>query len=331
LASLYPIKKESMRRELESSFYFKVIGVTLVITASCVSESSKTKVKTASSIDRAVTTKRIEVEASAPPLDTTSNFPGMVYFSGGSIKIGAYTGRPIEQPVFETTVPAFWMDKNLVTVKDFRQFIQESGYRTEAENFGNSLVFNFELSQWQLVDGANWEYPLGRNEKAAPDNHPVTQVSYNDAVKYAEWAGKRLPSELEWEYAARNGKNTGEHYPWGNDMVVADHYMANIWQGPITPQPDVKDGFLYTSPVGTFGETPAGLTDMSGNVWQWTSSLFEPYPGAAHNNRAGPDVRVIRGGSFMFDEFGPQSNSVWFRGQNTMDTGLFNMGFRCAR
>lgn len=320
-----------MRRELESSFYFKVIGVTLVITASCVSESSKTNVKSASSIDTATSSKRIELEAPVPSTDATANFPGMVYFSGGSIKIGAYTGRAAEQPVFETTVPAFWMDKHLVTVKDFRQFIQETGYRTEADNFGNSLVFNFELSQWQLVDGANWQYPLGRSQKAAQDNHPVTQVSYNDAVKYAEWADKRLPSELEWEYAARSGKNTGEHYPWGNDMVVNGRYMANIWQGPIIPQSDVKDGFLYTSPVGTFGETPAGLTDMSGNVWQWTSSLFEPYPGAAHNNRAGPDTRVIRGGSFMFDEFGPQSNSVWFRGKNTLDTGLFNMGFRCAR
>jgi len=323
--------------ELRKGNYLMWLGVSLVLTASCVSDSGKKRVNSSKEsvikkekqvvkTSKSETTSRI---TSSKPGDTK----GMVYFPGGKIKIGTYSGRDYEKPVFETTVQPFWLDKNLVTVKQFRKFIEETGYKTDADNFGNSLVFNFKTGQWDFVDGANWEYPFGRDKKPAKDNHPVTQVSYHDAKAYAEWAGKRLPTEIEWEYAARNGKNTGQNYPWGNDLVVNGKYMANVWQGPLQPDPEVKDGFLYTSPVGYYGETPAGLTDMSGNVWQWTDSYFLPYPGSQFEGRAGPDEnsRVIRGGSFMYDEYGPLSNSVWFRSMNTIETSLFNMGFRCAK
>ena len=322
--------------ELKSGYYFKLLGVTLVIASSCVSESGKKKVR--NSMEPVVKVqKRVvtEVKNNDSPVvsQKKENYPGMVYFPGGEIKIGSYSGRNIEQPVFTTTLQPFWIDKNLVTVKEFRKFIDETGYKTDADKFGNSLVFNFKTIKWEFINGANWEYPLGRDEKPALDDHPVTQVSYRDAAEYAKWAGKRLPTEEEWEYAARNGKNTGQNFPWGNDIVVNGKYMANVWQGPLQPNPEVKDGFLYTSPVGYYGESPAGLNDMSGNVWQWTESLLKPYPGSSLKTRDGPDmnVRILRGGSFMYDEFGPLSNSVWFRSSNTIETSLFNMGFRCAR
>ncbi|NPA35285.1 MAG: formylglycine-generating enzyme family protein [Chlorobi bacterium] len=324
--------------ELRKGNYLKWIGVSIVITAaSCVSDSAKKKVD--SSNGTSIKKEKQIVEEVKPATesktDTVSGeeIPGMIYFKGGKIKIGSYTGREFEQPVFETTIQPFWLDKNLVTVADFRKFVQETGYKTDADKFGNSLVFDFKTGKWEFVDGANWEYPFGRDKEPAKDNHPVTQVSYHDAKAYAKWAGRRLPTEFEWEYAARNGKNTGQNFPWGNELVVDGKYMANVWQGPLQPDPEVKDGFLYTSPVGYYGETPAGLTDMSGNVWQWTDSYFIPYPGSPHEGRAGPDEnsRVLRGGSFMYDEYGPLSNSVWFRSMNTVETSLFNMGFRCAR
>jgi len=322
--------------EHRSGYYLKWIGVSLVLTASCVSDGGKKSTVNTKAVK--AEKERLVVEApkaqkSSSVSDTKNDFSGMVYFPGGEIKIGTNSGRDFEKPVFTTKVQPFWLDKDLVTVKDFRLFVQKTGYKTDADKFGNSLVFDFKTGKWEFVDGANWEYPFGRGKEAAKDDHPVTQVSYHDAKAYAEWAGKRLPTEIEWEYAARNGKNTGQNYPWGNDLVVNGKYMANVWQGELQPKPEVKDGFLYTSPVGHYGETPAGLNDMSGNVWQWTDSYFMPYPGSAHEGRAGPDEnsRVLRGGSFMYDEYGPLSNSVWFRSMNTIETSLFNMGFRCAK
>jgi len=322
--------------ELRSGYYLKWISVSLVITASCISEQGKkgnadSKVLKSKQEEQIVAKQKPETTKELS--GTKKEYPGMVYFPGGEIKIGSYNGREYEQPVFTAKVQPFWLDKYLVTVKDFRKFINETGYKTDADKFGNSLVFSFKTGKWEFIDGANWQYPQGRDKKPAKDDHPVTQVSYHDAMAYAKWAGKRLPTETEWEYAARNGKNTGQNYPWGNDLVVNGKYMANVWQGPLQPEPEVKDGFLYTSPVGYYGETPAGLTDMSGNVWQWTDSYFQPYPGSQYDGRAGPDEnsRVLRGGSFMYDEFGNLSNSVWFRSMNTIETSLFNMGFRCAK
>lgn len=321
--------------ELKSGYYLKWIGVSLVLTASCISESGK---KSVNSSKESATQAKKQIITELSSADTVvvnpdTNSPAMVYFPGGTIKIGSAKGRDVEQPVFTATVQPFWLDKNLVTVKEFRKFVNETGYKTDADKFGNSLVFDFNTGKWNFIDGANWEFPLGRDQKSAADNLPVTHISYRDARDYAVWAGKRLPTELEWEYAARNGKDTGNDYPWGNKMVVDGKFMANVWQGQLKPNPDVNDDFLYTSPVGYYGETPAGLNDMSGNVWQWTETILMPYPGSSYQNRDGPDEnsRVLRGGSFMYDEFGPLSNSVWFRSSNTIETSLFNMGFRCAK
>lgn len=258
----------------------------------------------------------------------TSN---MVYFEGGTIKIGSENGLPNEQPLFEKEIASFYLDKNLVTVSEFREFVEKTGYITEAEIFGDSGVYSFETGTWSLLKGANWKFPEGETKPTSIDDHPVTHVSWNDARTYANWIGKRLPTEFEWEFAAKNGENSLDRYSWGNDLVMEGKYKANVWQGQSAKTVNVKDGYLLTSPVGAFGELNSGLTDMGGNVWQWCEDIYESYPGNSTREPKDTKVRSTRGGSFMFDQALDKSFTVTFRGKNSIDTSLFNTGFRCAK
>jgi sulfatase modifying factor 1 len=254
----------------------------------------------------------------------------MIYFKGGTFMMGAATGTPKEQPVHQVEVHSFRIDKHPVTIKEFRRFIQATGYQTDAENFGDSGVFDFNSSAWILVPGANWQNPLGESSPVAQDDFPVTQVSWNDAAAYATWAGKRLPTETEWEYAARCGGKSTTKFSWGNDLIVAGKYIANVWQGSDLSAKQGANGFKLTSPVGYFGETSCGLTDMGGNVWNWCSDSYKPYPGSNISDPNNPELKVIRGGSFFFDQNGDNSYTTTFRASNTQETSLFNIGFRCA-
>lgn len=254
----------------------------------------------------------------------------MIYFKGGTFMMGSEKGLPNEKPVHEVTVKPFYIDKSPVTVAQFRQFVEVTGYKTEAEIYGDSGVFNFEKQQWELLPGATWFKPFGPDGPIAEDNHPVTHVSWNDAMAFAKWAGKRLPTEKEWEYAARSGKNSGEKFSWGNEVSVNGNYFANTWQGTLDA-PEKKDGFLFTSPVGAFGENEAGVTDMGGNVWQWCANNYKPYPGNNEPVREDPKVKVIRSGSFFYDANSDDSFSVSGRSMNSHETSLFNTGFRCAK
>ena len=253
----------------------------------------------------------------------------MVYFEGGPIIIGSNDQMPNESPAFETKIEPFFLDKHLVTVARFRKFIEATSYVTEAEKFGDSGVYNLNEGKWELLKGTTWEYPLGPDKPAAKDDHPVTQVSWNDAVAYCEWAGLRLPTEFEWEYAARGGKNSGEKFSWGNEVFMNGRFMANVWQGDLSTEQGA-DGFVFTSPVGHYGETGSGLTDMGGNVWEWCQNTYKPYPGGKPF-RINPNIKTIRGGSFFYDQAGELSYTVSFRGQNSIETSLFNAGFRCAK
>lgn len=286
-------------------------------------------------------TQKTEIEPTRPKSeDTSAPLSGnnqqttseneMVYFEGGSFLMGSETGLPNEKPVHEVKIDPFYIDKSPVTVAQFRSFVDATGFKTEAEKFGDSGVFNLEKQTWELLPGATWRKPFGPSGPDAEDSHPVTHVSWNDAVAYAEWAKKRLPTEAEWEYAARSGKNSGEKFSWGNQVSVNGQYFANTWQGEIDT-PETKDGYLFTSPVGFFGENQAGLTDMGGNVWQWCTDTYKPYPGSNEPYRIDPNVKVIRGGSFFFDQNGEDSFSVSGRSMNSHETSLFNTGFRCAK
>lgn len=254
----------------------------------------------------------------------------MIFFDGGTFMMGSENGLPNEKPVHEVKIEPFYIDKSPVTVAQFRHFVEVTGFKTEAEKFGDSGVFNFDQQQWQLLPGASWVKPFGPDGPVAEDNHPVTHVSWNDAVAYAKWAGKRLPTETEWEYAARSGKNSGEKFSWGDKVSVDGNYFANTWQGSLEA-PETKDGYLFTSPVGAFDANEAGLTDMGGNVWQWCADNYKPYPGSNEPMREDSNVKVIRSGSFFYDANGEDSFSVSGRSMNSHETSLFNTGFRCAK
>lgn len=254
----------------------------------------------------------------------------MIYFEGGNFMMGSDNGTPQEQPVHQVEVKSFKIDKYPVTVNDFRLFVKATGYTTDAERFGDSGVFDFNTSNWTLMPGANWEYPLGKNAVLAYDDHPVTQVSWNDATAYAAWLGKRLPTEAEWEYAARCSGTSTTKFSWGNDIIIDGKFMANVWQGNNLSAKQGTDGFVLASPVGHYGETPCGLTDMGGNVWNWCSDTYKPYPGSKLPDLQNTELKVIRGGSFFFDQNGENSYTATGRSSNTQETSLFNAGFRCA-
>lgn len=254
----------------------------------------------------------------------------MVFFEGGDILIGADNRMPNEAPAFEARVKPFYIDKSPVTVAEFRQFVKETGYITEAEKFGNSAVWISETGTWKLIEGANWKTPFGQMGAEAKDNHPVTQVSWNDAKAFAEWAGRRLPTEIEWEYAAKGGQNTDNQFSWGNEVNINGVYKANVWQGEFPGRNTVEDGFMYTSPVGEFGETKAGLSDMGGNVWEWTSSTYKLYEGNEQPFQVNPEVKVIRGGSFLCDKDVCYGYRVSARQFNSRESATFHMGFRTA-
>ena len=257
---------------------------------------------------------------------------GMVYVPGGETKIGSEDGTLQENPTFWVRVSPFLMDEHLVTVGDFRKFIQATYYITEADKFGDAGVFDENTKAWTLVKGANWEFPQGKNKPAAPENHPVTQVSWNDAMAYSKWAGKRLPTEIEWEHAARNAKNDRNIYPFGNEIIKDGKYKANVWQGTFPEKNKVLDGFATTSPVGYFGKTPLGLSDMTGNVWEWCADWKMSYEEmAAGKSPAETQEKAQRGGSFLCEPSWCHGYRVSGRSFSTPETALMHVGFRCVK
>lgn len=290
--------------------------------------SCKNKKQETSETTKTQNTEQTTPTPSKKETKTAVNTENMVRFNGGTITIGSDDRTPLEAPSFETTVAPFYLDINLVTVAEFRKFVEATNYTTEAENFGDSGIFDFNGMRWNLVPGTTWEFPFGPNAPKAKDNFPVTHVSWNDATRYATWAGKRLPTEIEWEFAAKNGENL--KYPWGNSPKDGEKFMANVWDGQTVEDKKVLDGYLYTSPVGAYPKSKSGIHDMVGNVWQWTASVFEPYDkNAPYQKNA--QVVVTRGGSFMYDQALELSYTTTFRAQNTIESSLFNTGFRCAK
>ena len=259
---------------------------------------------------------------------------GMVLIPGGKSLIGSDEVFAQEGPIHEEITKAFYMDIHPVTVAQFSKFVGQTAYVTQAEEFGSAGVFKMETGQWVLVEGANWRYPLGPQGQKAQDNHPVTQVSWNDAKAYCKWAGKRLPTEQEWEHAARNGGTIRTaKYPWGSDTLMKDgEYQANVWQGTFPLYNSAKDGYKYTSPVGAYGESALGLQDMAGNVWEWCENWKLPYD--LNPNEFTPDAnseKAQRGGSFLCDTSFCHGFRVSGRSGSTPETSLMHVGFRCVK
>jgi sulfatase modifying factor 1 len=243
----------------------------------------------------------------------------MVYITGGLLELQDDT----------VTVPSFLMDKNLVTVAEFDEFVKATDFVTEADKFGDAGVFDPELQAFVAVKGANYKYPFGKDKQQAFDDHPATQVSWNDALAYARWRGKRLPSKLEWEFAARTGTGNPGIYSWGDDLVENGKFKANTWQGSFPFYNTREDGYAFTSPVGTFGENKLGLTDMGGNVWQWCRDIVEPL---AHEKiiDASPR-RLLKGGSYLCDPMVCHGYEISGVSSSTPESSMAHIGFRCAK
>jgi sulfatase modifying factor 1 len=284
----------------------------------------------------------------------------MVELPGGPFRMGSESFYPEEQPVREASVEPFAIDRHPVTVAEFRRFVKATGHVTWAEQtpaaedypdadaqqlVPGSLVFQktdgpVDLRDfrnwWDWVPGADWRHPEGPASNAGGrELHPVTHVAYADAVAYAEWAGKSLPTEAEWEYAARGGLD-GATYTWGDEFSPKGRMMANTWQGEFPWQNLCADGYEGTSPVERFPPNGFGLFDMAGNVWEWTVDDFAQHTGrpCCAPQRDGADERfprkVIKGGSHLCAPNYCLRYRPAARQSEAVDTSTCHIGFRCV-
>jgi len=269
-------------------------------------------------------------------------------FVQGSEDEWAYPGDG-EGPLREVEVRPYWIDRYSVSNADFAAFVDASGYETEAERFGWSFVFagllpgDFPPTQavaqapwWRKVEGASWRRPEGPHSTIeASADHPVVHVSWNDAAAYCAWAGKRLPTEAEWEHAARGGLE-GKVFPWGDEREPGGEHRMNVWQGAFPAENTLADGHYGTSPVDAFPPNGHGLYNTTGNVWEWVgdwlSTIFRPHD--KRRNPRGPTQgtnRVQKGGSYLCHHSYCRRYRVAARMGSTPDSSTGNTGFRCAR
>ncbi len=276
----------------------------------------------------------------------------MILLPGGAFLMGSDdgVGYPAdgEGPVREVTLAAFRIDATAVTNREFASFVAATAYVTDAERFGWSFVFagllpdDFEETAavaaapwWRQVRGASWRQPEGlHSEIADRAAHPVVHVTYDDALAFCAWSGKRLPTEAEWEYAARGGLDQ-KRYPWGDELTPDGQQRCNIWQGEFPARNSMEDGYYGTAPVDVFAPNGYVLYNMSGNVWEWCSDWFSPrfHIAGPRVNPAGPPSgthRVIRGGSYLCHESYCFRYRVAARSPNTPNSSTGNQGFRCA-
>jgi sulfatase modifying factor 1 len=299
---------------------------------------------------------------------------GMAWIPGGTFWMGCGNcAMPDALPVHLVTVNGFWMDRTPVTNAEFQRFVKATGYVTVAERpldpkefpgvpkdklTPGSAVFSptsqpvpldNPLQWWRYTPGASWKHPEGSGSGVDKQgDHPVVHIVYEDASAYAKWAGKRLPTEAEFEFAARGGLDRNL-YPWGNDLTPGNKAVANTWQGRFPARDRGEDGYLGTSPVTAFPPNGFGLYDMGGNVWQWCADWYRPdtYSARAASSRVvdnprGPDAsfdpqepgaakRVVRGGSYLCTDQYCARYLVGSRGKAEINSGTSNLGFRLVR
>jgi formylglycine-generating enzyme required for sulfatase activity len=305
---------------------------------------------------------------------------GMVWIPGGEFSMGCSDPRkephggpdPMNdaRPIHRVRVDGFWIDRTEVTNKQFAEFVAATGYETIAERIptaeefptappenlvAGSVVFtppdhdvplDDHYRWWNYIRGANWRHPDGPESNIeGREDFPVVHIAYPDAVAYAKWAGKRLPTEAEWEFAAR-GKADGQIYTWGDEFRPNDRWMANIFQGDFPRRDDGSDGFKGIAPVGQFPANGFGLHDMAGNVWEWCSDwyrhdYYESLKGVTDNPQGPTEPfdpsepnekkRVHRGGSYLCNEQYCTRYIVGSRGKGEVSTASNHLGFRCVK
>jgi formylglycine-generating enzyme required for sulfatase activity len=315
-----------------------------------------------------------------PELKTGESHKGMIWIKAGTFMMGANNKQasPDEYPKHKVAVNGFWMDATEVTNAEFARFVKSTNYITTAERkpdwnelkkqvapgtpkpddsllVAASLVFdppktpvdlNDYTQWWVWKKGANWEHPHGPGSNIiGKDNYPVVHISWYDAVAYCKWAGKRLPTEAEWEWAAR-GNLQNKIYPWGDEPVDQGKVKANTWQGHFPDHNTLRDKFYGLAPVASFAPNGYGLYDMAGNAWEWCADYYnnQYYATIAKgaSNPKGPansydpeepyaKKRVIRGGSFLCNDSYCSGYRVARRMKSTEDSGMEHVGFRCVR
>ncbi|MTD38634.1 SUMF1/EgtB/PvdO family nonheme iron enzyme [Erwinia sp. CPCC 100877] len=253
-----------------------------------------------------------------------------------------------ERPVQTMSVPRFYMDETTVTNRMFQEFISATNYMTTAERYGDSSVFYLLIPEsarknyspvnqmfwWLSVPGACWNHPEGPTSDLQNRlDHPVVHVSYDDARAYCQWAEKRLPTEVQWEYVARNGQDT--LYPWGDNLLNGQRHHCNIWQGNFPYENLKDDGFLGTAPAASFHKNQYGVQQMIGNVWEWCENPSKtPLADLAVGpNTLGPvkDEFAIRGGSFLCHQSYCKRYRVFSRNGADRENTASNLGFRCVK
>ncbi|MFK7743162.1 MAG: formylglycine-generating enzyme family protein [Planctomycetota bacterium] len=299
---------------------------------------------------------------------TTAKPAGMVWIAPGEAVLGSQNGDP-DAPLHRVQLDGFWIDETEVTNAQFAAFVHATGYVTDAERkpsaadvpgvpeemrVAGSLVFTpppnaVDLNEfwrwWSFVPGASWRAPKGPGSSVdGLDEHPAVHVSWRDAVRYAQWADKRLPTEAEWEFAARGGRDQ-ERYVWGEESQQAGLHMANIWQGTFPRQNTLLDGYATTAPVRSFAANEFGLFGASGNVWEWCQDYYHPQGygdvSKLQRNPKGPESsfdpqepgaqkRVMRGGSYLCSDVYCLGYLPGTRMKSTPDTSLCHTGFRCV-
>jgi sulfatase modifying factor 1 len=301
------------------------------------------------------------------------SFEGMVWIPAGTFLMGSDRHYPEEAPAHKVAVDGFWLDRGTVSNREFQSFVEATGYVTLAERPANaadypgakpellapaSAVFkkappgtrpNDLYKWWAYVPGANWQHPRGPGSSIEGlENHPVVHVAFEDAQAYADRAGKELPTEAEWEFAARGGLD-GAEYAWGDEFTPGGRHMANTWQGEFPWQNLMQDGYAWTSPVGSFPANGYGLNDMAGNVWEWTTDWYQEHDPidrpccTIRNPRGGersesydprqPEIKiprkVMKGGSFLCAPNYCRRYRPAARMAQPIDTSTCHLGFRC--
>jgi len=292
------------------------------------------------------------IAAPAASIATQATLTRTVALPGGTFLMGTDNPEGFPQdgegPIRAVTLDPFRIDRTPVTNALFAAFIEATGYLTEAETFGWSFVFYSHLADlslavdtvaaapwWCKVPGATWNTPEGPGsdiDKRA--DHPVVHVSWNDAAAYAAWSGQRMPTEAEWEYAARGGLEQ-KLYPWGDKLRPNGEHRCNIWQGDFPHHDTADDGYAGTSPVEAFPPNSFGLDSITGNTWEWCHDWFTTGPERATNrdHLSGPptgQARIMRGGSFLCHKSYCNRYRVAARTSNTPDSSASNISFRCA-
>lgn len=306
------------------------------------------------------------VESKITVQDLASGNVNMVWINAGTFTMGTNEFNDTK-PLHEVSVDGFWMDEHEVTNAQFAQFVQITGYRTVAERalhpddfpgvpldllVPGSAVFtppkeNVGLDDytnwWRYQAGASWKHPEGpASTIKGREDHPVVHIAYEDAAAYAKWANKRLPTEAEWEFAARANQENVKYY-WGNVMKPDGKWAANIYQGNFPIKNTGEDGFVGSSPVKSFSPNLLGIYDLDGNVWEWCSDYYRPdyYQNSPKHNPQGPSdsfdptepgtvKRVQRGGSFLCNDQYCERYIAGSRGKGEVSSGSNNLGFRCV-